>query len=64
MALNIVISDVTDLDYDGNEFSIKLVACKIDDVLINEIYSFPISTSENDIISQVNLDLLDKGYVF
>ena len=62
MAINIVISTIEDEDYDGNIVSIKTVYVEINGKNIGEYYSYPTTTSNEDIETEVESDLTTKGY--
>lgn len=64
MALTINITQITEQDYDGVNETIKEVNCDIDGVTLKEYYSYPTSTADTTINTEVEADLTAKGYTW
>ena len=62
MSIQININEITEPDYDGNDETIKEVTVEIDNVRIKEFYSYPQTTENATIESEVEADLTAKGY--
>lgn len=64
MTIEIIKTQIDDEDYDGNPESFKQVEVKINGALISERYSYPTTTADATIDSEVQADLTAKGYTW
>jgi hypothetical protein len=64
MTLTVGISEVSDVDFDGNPIVIKQAMSNIGGVPVKEAFSFDAATPDADIIEIVRANLIQRGYEF
>lgn len=62
--IQIEITQGTNLDYDGNMETVKEIDIHINGKKIDRYYSYPVSTSDETIETEVQADLISKGYTW